>query len=124
MTQFNTDITLDIRGHEFKIEIYGDVDRDGCAENIEMFWQNFKTKQQKDVPHRPAYLYRFNKEKYAQLTKEGFVFEIAKKKYPNENNSIDSLKKKLNIMKIPVMSGELFYPTERIIYVRNLCIEP
>ena len=27
MTQFNTDITLDIRGHEFKIEIYGDVDR-------------------------------------------------------------------------------------------------
>ena len=32
MTQFNTDITLDIRGHEFKIEIYGDVDRDGCAE--------------------------------------------------------------------------------------------
>ena len=36
MTQFNTDITLDIRGHEFKIEIYGDVDRDGCAENIEM----------------------------------------------------------------------------------------
>ena len=52
MTQFNTDITLDIRGHEFKIEIYGDVDRDGCAENIEMFWQNFKTKQQKDVPQR------------------------------------------------------------------------
>ena len=52
MTQFNTDITLDIRGHEFKIEIYGDVDRDGCAENIEMFWQNFKTKRQKDVPKR------------------------------------------------------------------------
>ena len=47
MTQFNTDITLDIRGHEFKIEIYGDVDRDGCAENIEMFWQNFKPNSKK-----------------------------------------------------------------------------
>ena len=32
--------------------------------------------RQKDVPHRPAYLYRFNKEKYEQLTEEGFVFEI------------------------------------------------
>ncbi|MCH2045361.1 MAG: NUDIX hydrolase [Saprospiraceae bacterium] len=35
-----------------------------------------QVEQQKDVPHRPAYLYRFNKKKYAQLTKEGFVFEI------------------------------------------------
>jgi 8-oxo-dGTP diphosphatase len=32
--------------------------------------------RQKDVPHRPAQLYRFNQEKYEQLTKDGFVFEI------------------------------------------------
>ena len=51
MTQFNTDITLDIRGHEFKIEIYGDVDRDGCAENVEMFWQNFPKPNSKKTYH-------------------------------------------------------------------------
>lgn len=49
--------------------------------------RNFRTKimkmgilnrleRQTNVPHRPAYYYEFDKEKYEQLTKEGFVFEI------------------------------------------------
>ena len=37
MTQFSTDINVVIRDREFRIDITGDVDRDGCAENIEMF---------------------------------------------------------------------------------------
>ena len=32
--------------------------------------------RQKQVAHRPAWLYRFEKEKYQELTKRGFVFEI------------------------------------------------
>lgn len=36
-----------------------------------------QTGRQKDVPHRPAHLYEFNKEKYEQLTKEGFEFAIS-----------------------------------------------
>jgi 8-oxo-dGTP diphosphatase len=33
--------------------------------------------RQKDVPHRPAYLYRFNKEKYNELMERGFEFAIS-----------------------------------------------
>jgi len=33
--------------------------------------------KQKDVPHRPAYLYRFNPQKYEELTKNGFEFAIS-----------------------------------------------
>lgn len=33
--------------------------------------------RQKDVPHRPAFLYKFNKEKYEELTKNGFEFAIS-----------------------------------------------
>jgi 8-oxo-dGTP diphosphatase len=32
--------------------------------------------RQKDVAHRPAYLYQFNQEKYEILSKMGFMFEI------------------------------------------------
>lgn len=32
--------------------------------------------RQKDVPHRPAYLYQFNPKKYNELTKKGFEFAI------------------------------------------------
>lgn len=32
--------------------------------------------RQTDVAHRPAFLYRFNEQKYEELTKEGFVFEL------------------------------------------------
>lgn len=41
--------------------------------------------RQKDVPHRPAFLYRFNKEKYEELSKKGFEFAISPpKERPNE----------------------------------------
>lgn len=33
--------------------------------------------RQKDVPHRPAYLYQFNAKKYDELTKKGFEFAIS-----------------------------------------------
>lgn len=33
--------------------------------------------RQKNVPHRPAYLYQFNAEKYEELTKKGFEFAIS-----------------------------------------------
>ncbi|MGH1339044.1 MAG: NUDIX hydrolase [Aureispira sp.] len=33
--------------------------------------------RQKDVPHRPAYLYQFNAKKYEELTKKGFEFAIS-----------------------------------------------
>jgi 8-oxo-dGTP diphosphatase len=49
--------------------------------------RNFRTKmlkmdileqveRQKDVAHRPAFLYKFNESKYQHLTKIGFMFEI------------------------------------------------
>ena len=33
--------------------------------------------RQKNVPHRPAFLYQFNAEKYEELTKRGFEFAIS-----------------------------------------------
>lgn len=49
--------------------------------------RNFRTKilkmgilnqveQQTDVPHRPAFLYEFDKNKYEELTETGFIFEL------------------------------------------------
>jgi len=49
--------------------------------------RNFRTKilkldiltqleKQTNVPHRPAYLYKFDKDKYQQSQKEGLIFEI------------------------------------------------
>ena len=32
--------------------------------------------RQKDVPHRPAFLYSFDKEAYEEMMKGGFIFEI------------------------------------------------
>lgn len=40
--------------------------------------------RQKDVPHRPAFLYKFNKEKYEELSKNGFEFAISP---PKERHS-------------------------------------
>jgi 8-oxo-dGTP diphosphatase len=39
--------------------------------------------RQKDVPHRPAFLYKFNKEKYEELAEKGFEFAISP---PKERN--------------------------------------
>ena len=51
------------------------------------------------IGHNNDFIFGFlNKELNVEISNEKIdVFEIAKKKYPNENNSIDSLKKKLNI---------------------------
>ena len=51
------------------------------------------------VGHNNDFIFGFlNKELNTEISNEKIdVFEIAKKKYPNENNSIDSLKKKLKI---------------------------
>ena len=51
------------------------------------------------IGHNNDFIFSFlNKELNVEISNEKIdVFEIAKKKYPNENNSIDSLKKKLNI---------------------------
>ena len=49
-----------------------------------------------------------NKELNVEISNEKIdVFEIAKKKYPNENNSIDSLEKKLNIINNSTFSSSL-----------------
>lgn len=51
------------------------------------------------IGHNNDFIFGFlNKEFDVEISNEKIdVFEIAKKKYPNENNSIDSLKKKSNI---------------------------
>ena len=51
------------------------------------------------IGHNNDFIFGFlNKEFNVEISNEKIdVFEIAKKKYPNENNSIDSLKKKSNI---------------------------
>ena len=51
------------------------------------------------IGHNNDFIFDFlNKELNVQLSNEKIdIFEIAKEKYPNENNSIDNLKKKLNI---------------------------
>ena len=51
------------------------------------------------IGHNNDFIFDFlNKELNVQISNEKIdIFEIVKKKYPNENNSIDSLKKKLKI---------------------------
>ena len=51
------------------------------------------------IGHNNDFIFSFlNKELNVEISNEKIdVFEIAKKKYPNENNSIDSLKKKSKI---------------------------
>ena len=51
------------------------------------------------IGHNNGFIFGFlNKEFNVEISNEKIdVFEIAKKKYPNENNSIDSLKKKSKI---------------------------
>jgi len=51
------------------------------------------------IGHNNDFIFNFlHKELNVQISNEKIdIFEIVKKKYPNENNSIDSLKKKLKI---------------------------
>ena len=52
------------------------------------------------IGHNNDFIFSFlNKELNVEISNEKIdVFEIAKKKYPNENNSTDNLKKKFNII--------------------------
>ena len=61
------------------------------------------------IGHNNDFIFGFlNIELNVEITNEKIdVFEIAKKKYPNENNSIDSLKKKLNIINNSTFSSSL-----------------
>ena len=61
------------------------------------------------IGHNNDFIFSFlNKELNAEISNEKIdVFEIAKKKYPNENNSTDNLKKKLNIINNSTFSSSL-----------------
>ena len=61
------------------------------------------------IGHNNDFIFSFlNKELNVEISNEKIdVFEFAKKKYPNENNSIDSLKKKLNIINNSIFSSSL-----------------
>ncbi len=61
------------------------------------------------IGHNNDFIFGFlNKELNVEILNEKIdVFEIAKKKYPNENNSIDSLKKKSNININSIFSSSL-----------------
>ena len=61
------------------------------------------------IGHNNDFIFGFlKKELNAEISNEKIdVFEIAKKKYPNENNSIDNLKKKLNIVNNSTYSSSL-----------------
>ena len=61
------------------------------------------------IGHNNDFIFGFlNKEFNVEISNEKIdVFEIAKKKYPNENSSIDNLKKKLNIINNSDFSSSL-----------------
>ena len=61
------------------------------------------------IGHNNDFIFGFlNKELNIEISNQKIdVFQIAKKKYPNENNSIDSLEKKLNIINNSTFSSSL-----------------
>ena len=61
------------------------------------------------IGHNNDFIFGFlNKELNIEISNQKIdIFDIAKKKYPNENNSIDSLKKKLNIINNSNFSSSL-----------------
>ena len=61
------------------------------------------------IGHNNDFIFSFlNKELNVEISNEKLdVFEIAKKKYPNDNNSTDNLKKKLNIINNSTFSSSL-----------------
>ncbi len=50
--QVSTEIEIEVRGQEFVIDIYADVDGDRVPDNIDLTWQNKKTYRQRDLPKR------------------------------------------------------------------------
>ena len=61
------------------------------------------------IGHNNDFIFSFlNKELNVEISNKKLdVFEIAKKKYPNENNSTDNLKKKFNIIDNSTFSSSL-----------------
>lgn len=61
------------------------------------------------IGHNNDFIFSFlNKELNVEISNEKIdIFEIAKKKYPNENNSTDNLKKKFNIIDNSTFSSSL-----------------
>ena len=61
------------------------------------------------IGHNNDFIFNFiHKELNVQISNQKIdIFEIAKKKYPNENSSIDNLKKKLNIINNSTFSSSL-----------------
>jgi len=61
------------------------------------------------IGHNNDFIFNFlHKELNVQISNQKIdIFEIAKKKYPNENSSIDNLKKKLNIINNSNFSSSL-----------------
>ena len=61
------------------------------------------------IGHNNDFIFGFlNKELNVEISNEKIdVFEIAKKKYPNENNSTDNLKNKFNIINNSTFSSSL-----------------
>lgn len=48
----STEIEIEVRGQEFVIDIYADVDGDYVPDNIDLTWQNKKTFRHRDLPKR------------------------------------------------------------------------
>ena len=52
MYNVTTEITVELRGQEFEIDIWAEVDRDRVPDNIELYWQNPETSRSKELPRR------------------------------------------------------------------------
>tara|TARA_B100000927_G_scaffold246420_1_gene209358 strand:+ start:989 stop:1258 length:270 start_codon:yes stop_codon:yes gene_type:complete len=50
--QVTTDIEIEVRGHEFVIDIFADVDGDYVPDNIDLQWKNTETLRHRDLPKR------------------------------------------------------------------------
>ena len=50
--QVSTEIQIEVRGREFVIDIYADIDSDYVPDNIDLTWQNTKTYRHRDLPKR------------------------------------------------------------------------
>ena len=50
MYNVTTEITVELRGQEFEIDIWAEVDGDRVPDNIELYWQNPETSRSKELP--------------------------------------------------------------------------
>lgn len=50
--QVSTEIQIEVRGREFVIDIYADIDGDYAPDNIDLQWKNPETLRHRDLPKR------------------------------------------------------------------------